>query len=148
MDAMTTAAIVAYYRKAGKATISYAGHPPVLYKHKDDKHWSYAKRKGSKEPSKAFALNIPLAVEQDARYEEVTIPLTAGDRLFVYTDGILDTPNSAGERFGTNRLKQVLDDAASAPLAGIKSAVINSLNQYAHAPLFHDDVTLIALESC
>ncbi len=145
---MTTAAIVAYYRQASKATISYAGHPPILYKHKTEKYWSYAKRKDSKDRSNPFALNIPLAVEQDARYEEVTISLSPGDRLFVYTDGIIDTPNSVGEMFGTTRLKQVLDDVASAPLAEIKSAVLKALDHYAHADLYHDDVTLIALEIC
>ncbi len=93
-------------------------------------------------------MNIPLAVEQDARYEEVTISITPGDRLFVYTDGIIDTPDSAGEMFGLTRLKQVLDNAAAAPLPQIKSAVINSLNQYARTEIYHDDVTLIALEIC
>ncbi len=148
LDAMTTAAIVAYYRQAGKATISYAGHPPILYKRKDEKSWSYAKRKGGKSHSKTIPLNIPLAVEQDARYEEVTISITPGDRLFVYTDGILDTPDATGQRFGTTRLKQVLDDTASVSLPEIKSAVLSSLKQYAHTDIYHDDVTLIALEIC
>ncbi|MCP4369078.1 MAG: serine/threonine-protein phosphatase, partial [Deltaproteobacteria bacterium] len=32
LDAMTTAAVVAYYSQENEARISYAGHPPVLYK--------------------------------------------------------------------------------------------------------------------
>ena len=146
LDAMTTAAVVAYYREKSKATISYAGHPPILFRRKGDKSWSYARQSGNKIRRDAIALNIPLAVEMDTRYEEFTISMDPGDRLFVYTDGIIDTPNPDGERFGLARLKSVLDENASIPLPKVKSAVLKSLNQYAQTDLFQDDVTLIALE--
>ena len=71
-----------------------------------------------------------------------------GDRLFVYTDGIIDTPNPEGESFGLVRLKDVLDANAEASLSELKSAVLNTLKQYAKKELNHDDVTLIALEIC
>jgi sigma-B regulation protein RsbU (phosphoserine phosphatase) len=70
------------------------------------------------------------------------------DRLFVYTDGIIDTPNPGGESFGLARLKDVLDANTAAPLPELKSAVLKTLNQYAQKELTHDDVTLIALEIC
>ncbi len=74
--------------------------------------------------------------------------MAPGDRLFVYTEGIIDTPNPDGERFGLARLKSVLDENASTHLPKVKSAVLSSLNQYAQTDLFQDDVTLIALEIC
>ena len=72
-------------------------------------------------------------------------PCFPGDRLFIYTDGIIDTPNPEGESFGLARL--IVPDAnAKASLSELKSAVLKTLNQYAQKELTHDDVTLIALE--
>jgi sigma-B regulation protein RsbU (phosphoserine phosphatase) len=74
--------------------------------------------------------------------------MAPGDRLFVYTDGVIDTPNPGGENFGLERLKNVLDANMDASLSELKSAVLKTLNQYAEKELYHDDVTLIALEIC
>jgi len=145
---MTTAAVVAYYRREGKARISYAGHPPVLYSRVHDKAWSYARSPGRKGQIDGFPLNIPLAIDLDTRYEQLTISMVAGDRLFVYTDGIIDAPSPEGESFGLARLKDVLDANTGAPLAELKSAVLKTLHQYTQKELTHDDVTLIVLEIC
>ena len=74
--------------------------------------------------------------------------MAPGDRLFVYTDGVIDAPSPEGESFGLARLKNVLDANPEASLSELKSAVLKTLNQYAQKELSHDDVTLIALEIC
>jgi sigma-B regulation protein RsbU (phosphoserine phosphatase) len=113
-----------------------------------DKAWSYARPPGGKGQSDGFPLNIPLAVDLDTLYGQLTISMIPGDRLFVYTDGIIDTPSPEGESFGLTRLKNVLDANAAIPLSKLKSAVLKTLNQYAQKELTHDDLTLIALEIC
>jgi sigma-B regulation protein RsbU (phosphoserine phosphatase) len=94
---MTTAAVVAYYRQESEARVSYAGHPPVLYQRANDRVWSYARPPGRKGQSDGFPLNIPLAIDLDTLYSQITISMTPGDRLFAYTDGIIDAPNPEGE---------------------------------------------------
>jgi serine phosphatase RsbU (regulator of sigma subunit) len=145
---MTTAAVVAYYSLENVASVSYAGHPPVLYRRAADKTWSFIKSPGRKGLNNGPPMNIPLAVESDTLYGQLTIPMTIGDQLFVYTDGIIDAPSPTGERFGLARLKDVLDANAGAPLSELKSAVLKTLNQYTEKELTHDDLTLIALEIC
>ena len=145
---MTTAAVVAYYSQEGKAKISYAGHPPVLYRRAGEKAWSYARPPKRKSQSDGFPLNIPLAVDLDTLYGQLTISMAPGDRLFVYTDGVIDAPDSEGRSFGFKRLKDVLDANSEASLSELKSAVLKTLNLYTEKELSHDDVTLIALEIC
>ncbi len=145
---MTTAAVVAYYTHESEARVSYAGHPPVLYRRAGDKAWSYARPPGRKGQSDGFPLNIPLAVDLDALYGQITISMAPGDRLFVYTDGIIDTPSPEGESFGLSRLKDALDANSGAPLSELKSAVLKTLHQHTEQELTHDDVTLIAMEIC
>jgi len=143
---MTTAAVVAYYRQESEARVSYAGHPPILYKRAGDKTWTYARPPDRNVQSDGFPRNIPLAIDLDTHYGQLTIPISPGDRLFVYTDGIIDASSPEGESFGLARLKDALDANAGVPLSEIKSAVLKTLNRYTKKELTHDDVTLIALE--
>jgi len=145
---MTTAAVVAYYSQESKAKISYAGHPPVLYMRAGDKAWSFARPPKREGQSDGFPLNLPLAIDLDTLYGQLTISMAPGDRLFVYTDGVIDAPSPEGECFGLVRLKDVLDANEQASLSELKSAVLKALNQYTKKKLSHDDVTLIALEIC
>ena len=145
---MTTAAVVAYYNQEREARISYAGHPPLLYKRSGEKFWSYARPSELKDRTGSVKKSIPLAVEVDTHYEEFTIPMNPGDRIFIYTDGIIDTPDPDGNRFGLDRLRDILNANVTATLAELKAAVLKALNLYALKELAHDDVTLIALEIC
>ncbi len=145
---MTTAAVVAYYREESEARVSYAGHPPVLYQRTNDRVWSYARPPDRKGQSDGFPLNIPLAIDLDTFYSQITISMTPGDRLFAYTDGIIDAPSPGGESFGLARLKDALDANTGAPLSELKSAVLKILHEHTETELTHDDVTLIAMEIC
>ena len=145
---MTTAAVVAYYDKEREARISYAGHPPVLYKRASDREWSFARSRARRGMKVGSPTNIPLAVDPDTFYGQITVPMAAGDRLFIYTDGVIDAPGQEDEFFGLARLKDVLDEHANAPLQKLKSAVLDALHQHVKSELTHDDVTLIALEVC
>jgi sigma-B regulation protein RsbU (phosphoserine phosphatase) len=145
---MTTAAVVAYYREESEARVSYAGHPPVLYHRANDRVWSYARPPGRKGQSDGFPLNIPLAIELDTLYSQITISMASGDRLFAYTDGIIDAPNPEGESFGLTRLKEALDENTGAPLSELKSAVLERLHEFTQKEQTHDDLTLIAMEIC
>jgi sigma-B regulation protein RsbU (phosphoserine phosphatase) len=145
---MTTAAVVAYYREESEAKVSYAGHPPVLYQRANERVWSYARPPDRKGQSDGFLLNIPLAIDFDTLYSQITISMTSGDRLFAYTDGIIDAPNPNGESFGLDRLKEALDANTGVPLSELKSAVLKTMHEFTEKELTHDDVTLIAMEIC
>ena len=51
---------------------------------------------------------LPLGLVASASYDEETINLNIGDRLTLYTDGLLEARNPAGELYGFNRLQQLL----------------------------------------
>jgi sigma-B regulation protein RsbU (phosphoserine phosphatase) len=148
LNAMTTAAVVAYYSNKCEVCISYAGHPPALYKRTTNKAWPFATPSDLNVQSEDSPVNLPLAVISDTFYGQFAIKMTSGDRLFVYTDGIIETPSPKGDLFGFDRLKNVLDANTNSSLSEIKSAVLKALNKHAKKGLTHDDVTLISLEIC
>ncbi len=138
-QAMTTAAVAAFYRAAGELNFSYAGHHPVLVRRRTEAHWSPALL-----PEDIGASNLPLGVDADLPYEQSTLGLAAGDQLFLYTDGLVEARGPGGELFGNQRLQTVLD-ALSGEAVDIKQGVLNDLLGFVDGPMHHDDVTFMAV---
>jgi sigma-B regulation protein RsbU (phosphoserine phosphatase) len=86
---------------------------------------------------------LPLGVLPDETWSEAEVTLVPGDELLLYTDGILEGTNVAGEPFGRQRL----DDALRlAPLrAGpLVRHVERQYKDYCHGAPDLDDRTLLA----
>ena len=58
-------------------------------------------------------------------FEEGEAQLEAGDRLYLYTDGITDQPDEDGEAFGPDRLSELLRDHHSEPRRTGSSPCVN-----------------------
>ncbi len=145
LKAMTTAAVVAYHGVKGEFSFSYAGHPPVLLKRASEKTWSECilDNEGT---GYGPGINLPLAVTPQTLYNQQVMPVSSGDRLLVYTDGLTEATNKAGELFGIERLSNVLNANADLPLSKLKSAVLQEVQRHSGNGLTHDDVTLIIIE--
>jgi len=70
----------------------------------------------------------PVGLFSGAGYEERRVPLGTGDGLFLYTDGLVDAENPAGESFGQDRLASLLSrgtgEGADALLARVEAALL------------------------
>jgi phosphoserine phosphatase RsbU/P len=88
---------------------------------------------------------VVLGIFAGAQYEAETIKLDPDDHLVLFTDGVIESLNTAGEEFGTDRLVALLsaNARASTPeiLARLKEAV---LAFSANAPQY-DDITMMVL---
>jgi serine phosphatase RsbU (regulator of sigma subunit) len=60
----------------------------------------------------------PIGLVPGGGYTERRVAIGAGDRLFLYTDGLVDAENEAGDHFGAGRLETLLAHAGSAHHAG------------------------------
>jgi sigma-B regulation protein RsbU (phosphoserine phosphatase) len=74
------------------------------------------------------------------------VKLQAGDRLSVYTDGIDEAFNGAGEMFGTRRLGDELEATADLSLEESGTAVFRAVDEHAGATPQSDDITLLLLQ--
>ena len=57
---------------------------------------------------------LPLGLNPNERYENREVTLTPGDRLTLYTDGLLEARDSKGELFGFERLAKLVGITAAA----------------------------------
>jgi sigma-B regulation protein RsbU (phosphoserine phosphatase) len=141
LTALTTASVAGFYRANRKLYVSAAGHPPLLLKRKDSTCWEEVLL-----PKGRRQANLPLGVHEGVQYDQESRELQSGDRLFLYTDGVLEAPNGKRDLFGMERLKRALDESPALSPSEVKHAVLASLNEHTGGHLGHDDVTFMALE--
>jgi sigma-B regulation protein RsbU (phosphoserine phosphatase) len=148
LKAMTTAAVISFYKSDNNLYFAYAGHYPVLVKRTRDRNWYDAVIEEPDDTESAACANLPLAIMSDTVFTQQSMPLARGDRLFLYTDGIIEAPDQEDNFYGIERLKAVLKEQGRAPLQELRTAVLNDLHQHTGGELIHDDVTFIAIEIC
>lgn len=80
-----------------------------------------------------------------ADLEVETLSLQPGDSVVIYTDGITEAMNSAGEEFGMDRLLQALRGHARASSADRIESIQRSVNAFVGDTPQQDDITLVVL---
>ena len=78
--------------------------------------------------------------------EEITIPLTTGDRYLIYTDGLTEAINNDKESYGTKRLTNLLSGPIGSSPETMLDAIMADVKQFASGAPYHDDLTIIALQ--
>ena len=75
--------------------------------------------------------------------DERSIDLHRGDRLIMYSDGVVDARNTADESYGFDRLVQIVQAGPGLAAEAIRQAIMNSVMDFqGSAPQF-DDITLL-----
>jgi sigma-B regulation protein RsbU (phosphoserine phosphatase) len=92
-----TAACAVLDADSQRLTYSAAGHPSLLL-------W----RAGAREVRQVEQNGLPLGIRESADYKDLTLPFARGDRLAMFTDGVVETENVAGKEFGHERLGTIL----------------------------------------
>ena len=87
-----------------------------------------------------------LGLAPDLEYACNRLYLHPGDRLAIFTDGIDEAFNSAGDMFGTEAFYRQLQDSARLAIADAGPALIKSVEDYAGDTAQSDDITLLLLD--
>jgi len=93
-------------------------------------------------------LGFPIGLEEDitALIDQIQVELQLGDGLALYTDGITEAENLAGERYGLPRLVAKLSEHWPQPAAAICAAVVADVREHIGAQKVFDDLTLLVLK--
>ena len=118
--------------KTGHVTYSNAGHNPPLVYRKDSGFEYVNSRPG-----------LVLGGMNGLKYKTYELDLNPGDKLYLYTDGVVEANNTKKELYGDDRLKEYLnnhkDDSMKDTLLGIKADIDNFKGE---ADQF-DDITML-----
>ena len=93
-------------------------------------------------------LGFPIALEADISnfVSEAEIQLNQGDGIVLYTDGITEAENLAGEQYGLERLCQVISTNWQQSVEEVKEAVIQDVKNHIGEQKVYDDITLVILK--
>jgi PAS domain S-box-containing protein len=85
---------------------------------------------------------LPDAVDGEAAIE---VPLQAGDRLVIYTDGLTENFNANNEMLGVDGLSEIVRETSTLPLPQMKDEILNRIAQFRQGPPA-DDMSLVLAE--
>ena len=86
-------------------------------------------------------------VTPDSVYPMCSVLLEPSDRLLLYSDGVTETENVAGEAFGDQQLEQVVRNHRSQPAFELSRQVLSELQRWRPAAVNQqDDITLIIVD--
>ena len=86
-----------------------------------------------------------LGMFPQAAYDQETLALEPGDTLVMYTDGVTEALNPAGEEFGEERVRTCLDTNRHRPPAEMLDYLLSSVRNFVGGAAQHDDVTALVL---
>jgi sigma-B regulation protein RsbU (phosphoserine phosphatase) len=90
---------------------------------------------------------VPIAIMDGVEYEEGTLQLQPGDRVCLFSDGIIEQTDASGDvQYGANRLREFLIARSTVPAEQVVTEVANELAAWAGGGSFTDDVSLVVIE--
>ncbi|WP_419811799.1 ATP-binding SpoIIE family protein phosphatase [Bacterioplanoides sp.] len=106
----------------------------------------YLLRGGSGQVETLSSSNLPLGVLSNEQFSDELqeFPMGMEDRLFLWSDGILEARNQQGEMFGDERLKSIFDQAGSPEC--VFNDIQRQLALFTEGSERDDDTTLIEVK--
>ncbi|MDE2892884.1 MAG: SpoIIE family protein phosphatase [Chloroflexota bacterium] len=89
---------------------------------------------------------IALGVLPELNYTETTIPLDEGASMFLYTDGITEAEDVAGQQFGRERLEEKLAGLNGEGPQELMESVLTDLRTFSGDAKQFDDITCMAVQ--
>jgi phosphoserine phosphatase RsbU/P len=133
-DQLVTAAYLFIDTQNCNATYSAAGHPPLLL--------SRAGRLQRIESN-----GLVFGVSREPEYPVRNIPIFPGDRLLLYTDGLIEPENAQGEAFGSSGLEDVILGAQNSTAPEVANTLLAEIRAWQPAWMTQqDDITLIVID--
>lgn len=87
-----------------------------------------------------------LGIKKHAHYSQEIYPVRPGDKILLFTDGVIEQKNLDGEMYSEKRLRNLFLDLSRKNEKDILISIENDLNQYASMDKKDDDITLLLLE--
>lgn len=121
------------YRADATGAVSSAGL------HLDTMIYRAKKKKVDIIPSKGMWLGVEPEIGRDLK--KVAFRLARDDVLFLYTDGIVESRDPAGELFGEGRIVEILQKHGHRPLPELQKRILGGFEKFTRDEPPQDDVT-------
>jgi phosphoserine phosphatase RsbU/P len=128
-----TFALCVLDRVRHELTVVNAGHMPPLLRRA---------RTGEVEEIGADASSPPLGIDSGITYQQTTITLEPGDVVVMYTDGISECTNPAGEMYTIDRVRRIISMASDAD--DVTTKLLADVSDFTKSAPQEDDTCIVA----
>ncbi len=90
--------------------------------------------------------SVPVGLMEIAEFETAETRLHPGEKLVIYSDGVTEAQNSAGDFFGRRRLRDVLTAHAYDGCSTIHDSIQEAVAAFTDGAVQSDDITVLVLE--
>jgi serine phosphatase RsbU (regulator of sigma subunit)/pSer/pThr/pTyr-binding forkhead associated (FHA) protein len=133
IDARYATLLYGQLDKDGHLAFCNAGHnPPLVY--------------GSGGLQRIESGGMPVGLFEMAPYSVDSLELKPGDTMVIYSDGVTEAQNLAGEEFGEGRLVQVMQENHLGSAENVLDKIIAAVKHFAHGAEQYDDVTALVVK--
>jgi serine phosphatase RsbU (regulator of sigma subunit) len=127
-----TLACARYEPTTRRLSVANGAHNPLL------------RRRSDGTVDELDADGMAVGIVDDAGYEQTEVALEPGDVVLLYTDGVTEARNSAGEQLGEARLKDLLAGAGGIAPSEVIGRITQAVRDHAGRDQ-QDDVTVVVL---
>ena len=89
---------------------------------------------------------IPIGIVEEPDYKEATITLNPGDRMYLYSDGLIEERNKDGDLFDINRFQESIKDNYSFTLDKSIENTVNAIMSWHGSKNLSDDLSIIGIQ--
>ncbi|MBM3819838.1 MAG: HAMP domain-containing protein [Acidimicrobiia bacterium] len=129
--------------EARTLTHARAGHCPLLYRQGEGN--------GERRVRVLCPDGLVLGLQIDngdmftSLLEEVTVPIAGGDLFVLYTDGITEAMNAAGDCFGDQRLGALVEEHGDLPSDELRERILREIRSFVGGAPQQDDMTMLLM---
>jgi serine phosphatase RsbU (regulator of sigma subunit) len=84
-----------------------------------------------------------MGILKDAQFTNTVVTLDPGDILTLFTDGVTEQENGAGDEFSISRLEEVIRNEQTAPAAALVADITEAVSAFAGTKAQVDDLTVV-----
>ncbi len=133
---LMTMACLSLDARTGKLTFANAGHVlPYIWRHQAEQ-WEMLESSG---------LPLGKSIDSDYLATSVELQMEVGDKLFLFTDAVVEEESPAGEAFGYDRLEEILEVSGDAEPEVLRENIMTALEAHCRSNEFTDDVTIVVV---
>jgi serine phosphatase RsbU (regulator of sigma subunit) len=130
-------------------TYARAGHCPLMYlpgSGIEDRGSGVREVQVQAPDGLVLGLKIDDGERFDSLLKERTLRLGVGDLVLLFTDGITDAMNAAGEPFGEERLAALIQEHGDLPFEELRERILREIHAFVGTTSQHDDMTLVLVK--
>lgn len=147
-----TAIIGTYFAPTRHLILCNAGHPQPLLFRSSREEWALLTHDtpgvvtSPAEGGELGIRNLPLGVIEPAGYEQFALKLEPGDRVLLYTDGVIESKDERGQMLTAAGLVSLARSADRVTPASLVRGIAAQLASLSNGHPAEDDMTLLALQ--